>query len=89
MGWSFRRSVNIGPFRLNLSKSGVGYSMGGGGFRTGVRPNGRRYSRMSIPGTGIYYTSTHGTAGARGCVLWLILLVPPTVWFVLRPFTQS
>ena len=33
MGFRFRKSVNFGPFRVNLSKSGVGYSFGGKGFR--------------------------------------------------------
>ena len=36
MGWSYRKSVNLGPFRLNISKAGIGYSVGGKGFRTGV-----------------------------------------------------
>jgi hypothetical protein len=57
MGWSFRKSVNLGPFRVNMSRSGLGYSVGAGGFRTGVRANGRRYSSVSIPGTGIRYTN--------------------------------
>jgi hypothetical protein len=35
MGWSYRKSVNLGPFRVNLSKSGVGYSLGGKDFRVG------------------------------------------------------
>lgn len=33
MGFNFRKSVKIGPARVNLSKSGVGYSVGAGGFR--------------------------------------------------------
>jgi Protein of unknown function (DUF4236) len=28
MGFFYRKSVNFGPFRVNLSKSGVGYSVG-------------------------------------------------------------
>jgi hypothetical protein len=28
MGFIYRKSVNLGPFRVNLSKSGVGYSVG-------------------------------------------------------------
>ncbi len=32
MGFFYRKSVNFGPFRVNLSKSGVGYSVGGRGF---------------------------------------------------------
>ncbi|MDH4444570.1 MAG: DUF4236 domain-containing protein [Akkermansiaceae bacterium] len=32
MGFFYRKSVNLGPFRVNLSKSGVGYSVGGKGL---------------------------------------------------------
>ncbi|MEY3142235.1 MAG: hypothetical protein RLY21_728 [Planctomycetota bacterium] len=65
MGWYFRRSIGLGPFRLNLSKSGLGWSVGGRGFRTGVDARGRRTTHASIPGTGIGYRKT----GARGCLL--------------------
>ena len=33
MGFRYRKSMNFGPFRANLSKSGLGYSLGGRGFR--------------------------------------------------------
>lgn len=33
MGFNFRKSIKIGPARINLSKSGVGYSVGAGGLR--------------------------------------------------------
>lgn len=36
MGFYYRKSVRLGPFRVNLSSRGVGWSVGGGGFRTGV-----------------------------------------------------
>ena len=32
MGLFYRKSVNLGPFRVNLSGSGIGYSFGGKGF---------------------------------------------------------
>ncbi len=72
MGWSYRKAISLGPFRMNVSKSGVGYSVGGQGFRTGIRANGRRYTRVSIPGTGLYHATTHPqspTKGAGGCAL--------------------
>ena len=62
MGFYYRKSVKVGPFRINLSKSGVGYSVGGRGFRTGVSGTGRRYSSFSLPGTGVGYR----TSGSRG-----------------------
>jgi hypothetical protein len=43
MGFYYRKSVNLGPFRVNLSKSGVGYSVGGRGFRVGTTARGKKY----------------------------------------------
>jgi hypothetical protein len=54
MAWSFRRRINFGAFRLNLSRSGVGYSVGTRGLRIGKDAQGRTYSAISIPRTGIY-----------------------------------
>lgn len=61
MGWSFRRSFSLGPFRINMSKSGISYSFGMAGFRTGVNSKGRKYSTVSIPGTGLRYQKTHSS----------------------------
>jgi hypothetical protein len=58
MGWSFRRSKSFGLFRLNFSKSGIGYSFGVPGARVGVNSKGKKYLRGGIPGTGIYYQSS-------------------------------
>ncbi len=77
MGWSYRKSVNLGPFRVNLSKSGVGYSLGGAGFRSGLSARGRRYTSFSIPGSGLRYT-TGGKGRATGC---LVLLLPLGAFF--------
>src|SRR6478609_5795466 len=55
MPWGFRRSLRIaGPLRLNLSKSGLGLSLGVPGLHIGVGPRGK-YVRGGVPGTGIYY----------------------------------
>ena len=69
MGLIFRKSVNLGPFRVNVSKSGIGYSVGGKGLRVGTSANGRRYTSFSIPGTGISYRGNRPTVG---CVVILI-----------------
>ena len=61
MGFRFRKSVNLGPLRINLSKSGVGYSVGTKGFRVTKRADGGVQSTASIPGTGISYTQTHSS----------------------------
>ena len=53
MGWGLRRSLKLGPLKLNFSKSGVGYSVGVRGFRVGKDAKGRSYTAASIPGTGL------------------------------------
>jgi isocitrate dehydrogenase len=71
MGWTYRKSIGLGPFRINVSKSGIAYSVGGGGFRMGVNSRGRSYKSVSIPGTGMrYYGSSK-----QGCLSALVLLV--------------
>jgi hypothetical protein len=53
MGFHYRRSINIGPFRVNIGSRGVGYSVGGRGFRVGRSASGRRYTSFGLPGTGL------------------------------------
>ena len=75
MGLFYRKSVNFGPFRVNLSKSGVGYSVGGRGFRVGKSARGRRYSAFSIPGSGVGYRSSSKGGG----FLVLITAIPASL----------
>jgi hypothetical protein len=60
MGWNLRKAFNFGPLRINLSRKGVGYSVGVRGFRVGRDGTGQDYSQTSIPGTGIYKRSYSG-----------------------------
>ena len=53
MGWRFRKWYKRGPFRLTVSKRGLGYSVGTLPFRFGVTPSGDRYVSFTVPGTGI------------------------------------
>ena len=55
MGLRFRKSINIGPLRINLSKSGVGFSLGVKGFRVGRSAKGKTTATVSLPGTGLSY----------------------------------
>ena len=71
MGWSYRKSVSVGSFRVNLGKSGVGYSLGGAGFRVGVNARGRKYSSVGIPGTGLRYTTSGKAKPGAGCMVVL------------------
>ena len=60
MGFRFKKSIKAGPVRVNFSKSGVGYSVGGKGFRVTKKANGGVRTTASIPGTGISYVSESG-----------------------------
>ena len=61
MGLRYRKSINLGGgFRVNLSKSGVGYSFGGKGYRVTKTAKGTTRRTASIPGTGISYVSETG-----------------------------
>jgi ADP-ribosylglycohydrolase len=58
MGWSYRKSIKVGPLRLNLSRRGVGVSTGAGPFRYSISPTGRRTRSLRIPGTGWSWRSS-------------------------------
>jgi len=59
---------------MNLSTRGIGYSVGGRGFRTGISGSGRRYTSFSLPGTGFGYR-TYGRRRTHGCLFWLVIIV--------------
>jgi hypothetical protein len=95
MGWSYRRSIRIGPARINVGSRGVGYSIGGKGFRsiggkgfrTGVRSDGRRYTRVTVPGSGFSYTTASsgpmGAAASHGCAVLVAVILVPMVLLLL------
>ena len=65
MGLRYRKSINLGGgFRVNLSKSGVGYSWGTKGYRVTKTASGKTRQTVSIPGTGISYVEEHGKAAS-------------------------
>ena len=55
MGFYLRKSLRVGPFRFNLSKSGIGVSAGVRGLRLGAGPSGN-YIHMGRGG--LYYRAT-------------------------------
>lgn len=77
MGLRFQKSVNLGPFRVNVSKSGVGFSVGRRGVRAGVSATGRKYTTVSLPGTGISYDQTIGGKGKgkKGCLVAMVAMI--------------
>jgi tetratricopeptide (TPR) repeat protein len=62
MGFRARKSIKLAPgVRLNVSKSGVGASVGGKGYRKSVHSSGRRTTTVGggvLPG--VYYQSSKG-----------------------------
>ena len=61
MGFRFRKSINTGlGFRVNLSKSGIGYSWGIKGVRITKTAKGTTRHTVSIPGTGISWVTETG-----------------------------
>lgn len=61
MGMRFRKSINLGGgARVNISKSGVGGSIGGDGYRYTKKADGGTRNTVSIPGTGISYVKESG-----------------------------
>ena len=66
MGFRFRKSINLGKgFKLNLSKSGVGYSWGVKGFRLTKTAKGKNQATVSLPGTGVSYVQDLDQLGKK------------------------
>lgn len=62
MGLRFNKSIKL-PFglRLNISKSGIGFSWGVKGFRVSKTAKGKIRKTVSVPGTGISYVTESGS----------------------------
>lgn len=64
MSWYLRKGFNVGPFRFNFSKRGVGTSIGIPGLRLGMDAEGRTYVHAGRHG--IYYKKYLGGKGKKG-----------------------
>lgn len=61
MGFRYRKSINLGGgFRVNFSKSGIGYSWGTKGYRVTKKAGGGTRRTYSIPGSGLSWTEDSG-----------------------------
>lgn len=61
MGFRYRKSINLGGgFRVNISQSGIGYSWGTKGYRITKTASGKTRQTVSVPGTGLSYTTESG-----------------------------
>lgn len=59
MGWYFRKSKSVGPFRVNFSKSGMSFSTGVKGARMTFGPRG---TFINVGSNGIYYRKKLGSS---------------------------
>ncbi|MFI6484091.1 DUF4236 domain-containing protein [Nonomuraea sp. NPDC050663] len=50
MGWHYRKTIKIGPFRIRLTPHGVGHSVGGRKFNVTSTPGGGRHVSVRLPG---------------------------------------
>jgi len=74
----YRKRLNFGPFRINLSRSGIGTSWGVRGFRVTHSSTGRRYLTLSLPGTGLSWQRSFGRS-RRHLRLGHVITPPPPV----------
>ena len=82
MGFYIRKSLKLGPIRLNFSKSGVGASTGVKGARIGVNAQGKKY--LHLGRGGIYYRETLPENRAGGGVPWgIVFLVAIVALFMI------
>ncbi len=75
MGFRFQRRIRLGKgLWANLSKSGIGFSVGRRGLRFSIGPRGKKQVSVGAPGTGLSYRT--------GCALPTILVVVllATLW---------
>jgi len=75
MTWFLRKSLRFGPLRLNLSKRGVGASVGVKGARIGVDASGKPYAAGGRGG--LYFRTRLGGGRRDGSVPELPPTAPP------------
>jgi hypothetical protein len=71
MAFFFRKSVRLGPLRFNLSKRGVGASVGVKGARVGIDADGREY--VAGGRYGLYFRERGSHVGAGVVVVAIVL----------------
>jgi hypothetical protein len=66
VAWRFRKSIPFGKLgRINLSRSGVGFSVGVRGMRISLGADGKVRRTTSIPGTGLRKTEVLGSVDKK------------------------
>lgn len=73
MGFYLKKAINLGPLRLNFSKSGLGISIGVKGCRISSGPNG---NYLNAGRKGLYFKQK--LSEGRGSVLswwWVVIVI--------------
>ena len=77
MGWYLKKSFPFGPLRINLSKSGIGASVGVKGLRVSTGPKGRQ---INAGREGLYYrASLNPRSNPDGSAAELLEIEPEAV----------
>ena len=79
MGFYLKKGFNIGPVRVNLSKSGVGVSIGGKGLRFGSGPKG---NYVHAGRGGLYYRRR--LSAGWGIVLVIVAVIVFAAYYALK-----
>jgi hypothetical protein len=74
----YRKRLNFGPLRINLSRSGVGASLGVRGFRVTQSSTGRRFMTLTLPGTGLSWQKILGRRSQRAKTRNTVVTQPPS-----------
>ena len=79
----YHKAVRLAPgVTLNLSRSGIGVSVGRKGLHVGVDATGKKYISGSLPGTGLSgrrYIKSRGDMQ----VMWTLVLLTFAFFFIL------
>lgn len=99
MGWRYRKSAKAGPFRLNFSKSGIGYSVGSKHYRVTKTAKGTVRETVTLPG-GLSHVTEHKIGNGaknsapqrrprfRAKIVWgVLLLISGAAYGVKNPET--
>jgi hypothetical protein len=95
MALRFQRRIRILPgLYLKLSKSGVGFSVGGRGAHVGIDARGRKYVSTAVPGISVSFqeyqrnqhlSCDHCIPGQAHVPLWLAALLVLAVVVLIAP----
>jgi hypothetical protein len=93
MGFYIRKSFKLGPLRLNLSKSGLGASVGTKGARLGLSTKGKLYTHLGR--WGLYHRQDLGSVNpqpatsSKGIGFWILIALSILLALVLALVVAS